>query len=661
MRRLKHALHSHERDSMLTFLRRMLFSTVGKIIALVLLVMVALAFALGDITNLSGGGGPSGGALVQVGSQKVSEAELRQRLKTALDRVRQQNPMLDMTQFVNTGGFDQVLEQVVNGLALEEYARQNGMAVSKAAVDGEIASIPAFQGLDGKFSQATFNQILAREGLTADQLRADIRRETLAQWLIGPTVGATQVAAQFATPYASLLLERRKGSVGYIPTTAIAPGAAPTEAEVAAFYKRNATRYTLPERRIIRYALVRPDQFVEAAKATDAEIAEAYRKDAAKYAAATRRQLSQVIVADQNAANALAAKVKGGTGLATAASAAGLKASTVDNAEKAGFARATSQAIADAAFAGATGTVVGPLKSPLGWHIVKVEKIEQVAGKSLDQVRGGLAAEITKRKEAELLTNLRSKIDNGLADNATFDEAVADARLNAVATPPLFADGRSGQDAAAQPDPLLAQIAQGGFAMEQDQEPQIIPIGQDGSFALIKTERVLPAAPRPIADVRDTVVKDLIANRQLQGARKVAAAVLADINKGTPIADALKKTGLTLPPLQPLDASRGQIAQMGPQLPAPVRLMFSMAAKKAKLTESPNGGGYWVVWLDEIQAGNAAGNAALIAQTRGQLGQATGPEYVEQFAAAVRKAVGVKRDEAAITRLKAQLGGQGGS
>lgn len=646
---------------MLTFLRRILFSTAGKIIALLLLVTIAVAFALGDITNLSGGGAPAGGALVQVGDQKVTEAELRQRLKTALDRAKQQQPMLDMTQFVNTGGFDQVLDQIVNGLALEQYARDNGMAVSKAAVDGEIASIPAFQGLDGKFSQATFNQILAREGITADQLRADIARETLAQWLIGPTVGATQVPTQFAMPYASLLLERRKGSVGYIPTSAIQPGAAPTDAELLAFYRRNGSRYTLPERRIVRYAIVRPAQFAETAKATEAEIAEAYRKDAAKYAAATQRQLSQVIVADQNAANALAAKVKSGTSLADAAKAIGLKAQVIDNAEKAAFARANNAAIADAAFAAAPGTVVGPIKGPIAWHIVKVEKVEQVAGKSLDQVRGELAAEITKRKEAEIMANLRSRIDNGLADNATFDEAVADAKLTANTSPPLFADGRPTQNPAIQPDPVLAQIAQGGFAMEQSQEPQLIPLGEDGSFALIKTERVFPAAPRPIAEVRDQVAKDFIADRQLQGARKVAAAVLADVNKGVPIADALKKTGLSLPPLQPLDASRGQLAQMGNQLPAPVRLMFSMAAKKAKLTESPNGEGYWVVWLDQIQSGNAAGNAPLIARTRGELGQLLGGEYVQQFAAAVRKSVKVKRDEAAIARLKASLGGQAGS
>jgi peptidyl-prolyl cis-trans isomerase D len=645
---------------MLTFLRRIMFSTVGKIVALLLLVVIALAFALGDITNL-GGGRPAGGALVEVGGKKVTEAELQQRLKAALERARQQQPMIDMTQFVNAGGFDETLEQIVNGLALEAYAEKNGMAVSKASVDGDIASIPAFAGLDGKFSQTSFEQILAKEGITADQLRADVRRETLANWLIGPTVGATQVSSNFATPYASLLLERRKGSVGYIPVTAIQPGAAPTDAELTAYYNRTNSRYVLPERRVVRYALVRPEQFAETAKATDAEISDAYKKDAAKYAASTKRTLAQVIVADQKAAEALAAKVKGGTGLGAAATAAGLKAATITDAEKASFARSSSAAIADAAFAAPQGGVVGPLKSPLGWHIVKVEKIEQIAGKTLDQVRTEIAAEITKRKEAEAIVNLRASIDRAIADNATFDEAVNDAKLKAELTPPLFADGRPTQDPAVQPDPVFAAIAQGGFALEDSQEPTLIPVGQDGAFALIKIQQISKAAPRPLAEIKAAVAQDMIRDRQLQAARKAAAAVLAEAGKGTSLADALKKTGLNVPAPQPLDASRGQLAQMGQQLPPPVRLMFSMKAKTAKLTEAPNGGGYWVVWLDEIQQTDAKGNQPLIMQTRAQLGQMMGREYVEQFAAAVRKAVGVKRDEAAIARLKAQLGGQGGN
>ncbi len=643
---------------MLTNLRRAIFSTPGKIIALLMLVALGIGFAMMDVQNLGVGGASTSGPLVQVGNKKLTQQELQDRLRNALERVRQQQPMLDMAQFVRTGGFEQVLNQVIDGMALEEYATQQGMAVSPAAIDGQIASIPAFQGFDGKFSQQRFDQLLAEQRLTAEQVRADIRRETLVQWLISPIANPGPVPAELALPYASLMLERRKGSVGYVPIGAIAPGNPPTDAELQAYYRKNAGRYTLPERRVVRYAVVNPAQFAESAKATEAEIAAEYRKNAAQYAASTRRNLAQIIVADENAAKGIAAKVKGGASMADAAKAAGLQASTVQNAEKEAFARASSAAIANAAFAGGQGAVVGPLRSPLGWHIVKVEAVEQVAGKSLDQVRGELADTIAKTKLATALADLRAKIDSEIAGNSTFDELVAGSKLTAQTSAPLFPDGRAALAGEAAPDPTLAQIAQAGFSMEATDDPQLIPLGNEGAFALVKTDRVIAAAPRPLAEIRTNVAGDLVRSRQLDGARKAANAMLAKVSKGMPLAQAMQESGLKLPPVEALDASRGQLSQMGDQLPPPVRLMFSMAEKKAKTIPAPQGGGYWIVWLDDIEEGNAKGNAALIGQTRGGLAQLIGNEYVEQFAAAARKAVKVKRNEAAIAALKAQLSGQ---
>lgn len=644
---------------MLTNFRRAIFSTPGKIVALLLLVALAIGFAMMDVQSLGvGGGAGANGPLVKVGDKQLTQQELDDRLRATLARVREQQPTLDMAQFVQTGGFDQVLNDMIDGLAIEEYASRHGMAVSQKSVDAQIASIPLFQGFDGKFSQQRFDQYLRDERLTAEQIRADIRRQTLAQWLMAPIANAGPVPTQLALPYASLVLERRQGSVGYIPIGAIAPGTPPTEAELQAYYRRNAGRYTLPERRVMRYAVISPAQFAANAKATDAEIAAEYQKNAAQYAASTRRNLAQIIVADENAAKAIAAKVKAGTSMADAAKAAGLQASTIENAEKEAFGRASSAAIANAAFAGAQGTVVGPLRSPLGWHIVRVEAIEQIAGKSLAEVRTELADALTKRKLDAALADLRAKIDGEIADNATFDEIIAASKLTAQTTAPLFADGRAAPGGEAAPDPTLVPIAQGGFGMETGDDPQLVPIGTDGGFAIVKTDRVIAAAPRPLAEIRAGVADDLVRSRQLDGARKAANAVLAKVNKSMPLAQALTETGLKLPPLQPLDASRGQIAQMGDQLPPPVRLMFSMAAKTAKTIPAPQGGGYWVIWLDAIQPGDAKGNTALISQTRGEMSGLLGNEFVEQFASAARKAVKVERNEAAIAALRAQLSGQ---
>src|SRR3546814_7376705 len=89
----------------------------------------------------------------------------------------------------------------------------------------------------------------------------------------------------------------------------------------------NKTKFTVPERRVIQYALF-DSAAVPVPAVTDAEIAKVYKDNAAQYAASETRRFAQVILPDQAAANALAAKVRGGTSLAAAAQAAGLSAST---------------------------------------------------------------------------------------------------------------------------------------------------------------------------------------------------------------------------------------------------------------------------------------------------------------------------------------------
>src|SRR3546814_6479434 len=69
---------------------------------------------------------------------------------------------------------------------------------------------------------------------------------------------------------------------------------------------------------VIQYALF-DSAAVPVPAVTDAEIAKVYKDNAAQYAASETRRFAQVILPDQAAANALAAKIRGGTSLTAAA------------------------------------------------------------------------------------------------------------------------------------------------------------------------------------------------------------------------------------------------------------------------------------------------------------------------------------------------------
>lgn len=649
---------------MLAFFRRLTHSKVGVIITFLVLGVIALAFAAGDVTGLSsmtGGAGITGGDVATVGKAKVSANELKTQAQTQLEGFRQQQPTLDMATFVNQGGFEGTLDRIISSMALEQFGRAQGMVVSKRSVDGQIASIPALQGPTGKFDENLYRQVLAQRKLTDAQIRSDIVRDTFAQQLTIPSTGATQVSSQLALPYASLLLEKRTGTIGFIPAAVVPAGAAPSDADLNTFYTRNIARYTVPERRIVRYAVVSPDQVKTQAAATDAEIAKAYQQDRARYAATEKRTITQVVVADQAGATALAAKVKAGTSLADAARAAGLEASTQAGVEKAAYAGTASAQVADAVFAAASGAVIGPVRTQLGWTVAKVDKIENVAGRSLDQVRGEIAAALGIQKAAAALSDIHDKIDDSLSKNATFDEVIADQKLKPVTTPALIASGINPDDATSKPDPAIAPLVAAAFQAADGDGPQLVQLGTDGGFAVVALGRVVRATPRPLAQVRAAVLQDVTADRSRQAARKVAADVLARINKGMTIQQSLAQTKLPIPAARPLTASRAQIAADPRGAPPALALMFSMAPNTAKTLAAPDDSGWFIIKLDSIASGNAAGNDAAIKAARANIGRSVGREYVEQFAKAVRVDVGVKTNATALARTRAELLGQAGT
>lgn len=644
---------------MLSAIRRLVHSKVGLFITFAFLAIIGLAFAATDITGLSSSGAPlAGDSVATIGKQKITPAELRTAAQDQLEGYRRQQPNIDMVQFANGGGVESTLNQMIAGYALEQFGRAQGFVVGKRAVDGQIASIPSLQGTDGTFSQLLYNRLLQERRLTDAQVRADLTREMISRQLILPTIGTSQVPEQLALPYASLLLEKRAGQIGFIPTAAIPQGAAPTDAEIQAWYKRNIARYTIPERRVVRYAMITGDQVKAQTIPTEAELQAAYKSQSATYAPTEKRSFVQVIVADQAAATALAAKVKAGTPLEAAARAAGFEATTLTGLTRAAYLAQSSPTAADAIFGAAKGAIVGPVRGVIGFTVARIDGIEQVAGKSFAQARPELLTAVTKDKTTQVLSRIHDAIDDALGKNATFDEIVADQKLTAATTPALLSDGRDPDDATKKAAPDFAPALAAAFAAQPGDAPQMVQVDPAGGFALVGLGRVVAPAAPPLAQLRPIIARDFLLDRARRQARGIAADIVAKAGKGGAFPALYAAAGVKTPPIQPLAASRAQLAQNPRGAPPPLVLLFSMAQGTTKLLEAPNNGGWFVIHLDKIERGNAAGQKPLIDRMRADMGQVVGREYAEQFTNAVQNQVGVKRNDKAVASLKAELTGR---
>jgi len=645
---------------MLSFFRRGVMAKVALgILFLTLVAMVVTGFGTGGMGGLSGLGGLSASTVAKVGGQEITSDELKDNIQRQLERLRQEQPDLDMAQFVRRGGVEEVLDQMINAAASVDFAGTVGITASKKAVDAQIAAIPAFQNAAGKFDQNIFQIALQREHITEDQLRKDISQRLIERQLALPAGGSAVVPRAMAFQYASLLLESRSGSVGAVPASAMGGGNEPTDQEVADFYKKNIDRYTIPERRVIRYALFGSDTLGAAAKASDAEIQAAYNRDAATYGPRETRILSQVVLTSEAAAKAFQQKLAGGTAFAQAAQQAGFGAADIalGARDKDELAKMSSPAVANAVFAAQKGATVGPVRDALGWHILKVEDVKTLPGKPLAAVRGEIAARIEAQKGQQQLADLASRIENKVSEGASFEQVTQAEKLAVAETPAVTATGAAPDKPDWKAPPEFAAVLKGASLLGANEPPQMAQVVPNQKYALVSVSQVVPAAPPPFAKIQAQVKADLVARRAADRARAVAQSIVSKINAGVAPADAFKQANVALPALQPLSAVRRDIARQGQQVAPPLQVLFTLPRGKARMIPAPQNGGWLIVTLDKIVPGDANAESGLVESVRTQFVSVLGDEYGQQMIGAIRAGLTIRRNEQAIAKLKAELTG----
>ena len=644
---------------MISNFRRLSKSKIGTGIVATFFILILAGFAVTDISNFGSGNigfGMGGSTLAQVGDQQVLDREMSEAMQRRLQEVRRQNPTADYATIA--GDFETLLSALIDQRSLLAFADKYGIHLSKRLIDAEIAQIPQTKGLNGKFSDQQYQVFLAQQRMTDAEVRQIIAGTLLQRIILTPVATNAHVSVGMAMPYASMLLEAREGEAAAVPMEAFRAGLKPTDADLQRYYSANRNRYMIPEQRTVRIARIGPE-LLSGVTASDKEIADYYNANQATYGARETRNLSQAVVADQAAANAIAAKAKGGAALAAAAGTGAAVTSLTDQSRQA-YAAVAGDRAAAAAFSAASGAVVGPIQSDFGWVVVKIDGVKSQGGKSLAQAKEEIAAKLTADKRKQAVEDIVDKVQNAVDEGSNFTEATTANKLAVTTTPLLTAAGTSRTDTAYKLPPELAPALKTGFEIAPNDPPEIVTLPDKKSYALVSPAEVTAAAPAPFASIRAQVENDWIAGQAIQRARDTANSIAARAAQGVTLAQAVKESGVALPAVRPMGARRIQIAEASGQVAAPMQMLFSLPEGKSRAVADPQGRGFFVVKVTKITPGNALLQPGLISRMQNELQEALSQDYAQEFVAAVRADVKAKRNEDAIKAEKARITQSGG-
>lgn len=296
-----------------------------------------------------------------------------------------------------------VLNRLIQDRILTDEARRMGLTASDEEVRHVI--LERYRDEQGKFvGEATYNQDLQAKHTTSDAYEREVRDGLLRQKLIDVLHAGLYVPAQEIEQTYRDQVERAK--IRYIQMTrgAAAPPEA-TQADLAAYYSSHKDEFKLPEQREVGYALL--DNYkIQSQNQPDEKAARAYY-DAHQDQFKQEEQVHarQLLVAINDQRDEAAAKLRvdeakkridGGQDFAKVATEMSDDASSKTRGGDLGFFghNRNVKEFEDAAFSAPTGKLVGPIRSPLGFHLLEVIEKRPGGEKPFEEVRPQIANQL---------------------------------------------------------------------------------------------------------------------------------------------------------------------------------------------------------------------------------------------------------------------------
>ncbi|MFW5881237.1 MAG: SurA N-terminal domain-containing protein, partial [Roseicyclus sp.] len=381
------------------------------------LLFVALAgFGIGSF-----GGGAS--RLGTVGDAEITAQDYARALENEIRaRIAETQVPVSFSDLRAQGIDEAVLQALVARAALSHEAGRMGLSVGDAEVARAIREIEAFQGVDGGFDRESYEFVLAQEGLGPRDFEEDVREDTARAILQAAVVGGVRPPGAYAEAIAAFQGETRDLSILTLTEDDLAePVPAPAPEDLAAYHEANPDRFERPETRAITYAWITPGALMDSIEVEEETLRRLYEDRIDLYRQPERRLVERLAFGSEaNAQAAFEAIEAGETDFDALVADRDLTLDDVDIGEVAR--EDLPDPAAEAIFADTEAEIIGPLPSPLGPALYRVNAVLEATETPFEEARDQLREELADEAARRAIADMREEIDDLLASGATLEE-----------------------------------------------------------------------------------------------------------------------------------------------------------------------------------------------------------------------------------------------
>jgi len=553
---------------------------VVKALFVVIIAAASVSMVVYLIPGLTAGGGISANTYAVVyphwysrffaSGEEISEQKVDQQ---ARQQLQQRNPQYASNPMIVNLFKQQVGQQLVQQQILLAEAEKLGISANNNDVSAFLHQGQAGQVLfpNGKFiGEDQYASLIAtRFNMSVQDFEDSVRHDIMIQRLrayvtAGVTVGEKEAREQYVKDSTKI-----KFDYAVISSDDIRKSINPTDAELEAFFKKNAARYAnaVPEERTIAYFAFGPSDVPGGVQQpTQQEIEAYYNAHKSEYSVPEQAKARHILIklapnadakSDASAkskADDILKQLEKGANFADLAKKNSDDPGSKDSGGELGFARRGMMVpeFDNAIFTQKIGDTK-IIKTQYGYHIVQVEERQPAHSQSLADVLPTIQATLMRQKstaaqDAYARTLTSEAIKDGL------EKTAAAHHLQVVTTPPVNAQGVI----PALPDG--SQLISRAFEAKPSDPAQSAPTGE--GYAVFQVKSVIPAHAPTFADWKSHVQDDY-KNEQAPALLNQKTAELAAKAKAlNDLAKAAKAVGAVFKTSDLVD-QRGQVPDFG--------------------------------------------------------------------------------------------------
>jgi peptidyl-prolyl cis-trans isomerase D len=510
--------------------------------------------------------------VAKIGDESVTTDEVRQQLS----EIEQRNQVPKQLESLYA---QQILKQLIFQKEIEYESKRLGIHVSDQERAERIRQFlptayngDTFVGMD-RYAAEVQGRFQMTVPVFEEQIRQGLLLEKFRKLVTdGISVGPNELQDEFR--YRN---EKIKLDYALIKPEDLAAKINPDEAEIKAAYEKNKSKYLVPEKRVVRYALADVNQIRQSTQVSDDELKVQYQQDIQQYQVPNRVKVDHILLMTvgktpaeveeihQKAEDVLKQANKKGANFEELAKKYSEDPGTKDKGGDLGWITQgqTVPEFEKVAFSLPKGSISDLVKTQYGFHIIKVLDKETAHTKTFDEVKDSIRAPLMLAKADRQGADIADKLSTAIrqSNKTSIDDLAKQFHLTVGETRPVSAT-----------EPILElgnskEVKDAIFGQRPDEVS--LPIHTDRGYLILSVRGVLPAHQGTLDEVRGRVIADLKQQKSTDIARQKADDLEKRLKSGEKFDTAAKALGLD-PKTSDLFARNGSIsgAASGKQLSA---------------------------------------------------------------------------------------------